>query len=100
MMMQHEETLPNGKVVASNVKLREEDLSLYQSLAPSLELKYDILEAARQSGKPMYGWLVDSREDLRKALVLGMTGVTTNVPIGVKQLMREWSDEFCQEAVS
>ena len=95
LIMQHEEVLPNGKVVASSVKLQEEDLSLFQSLAPSLELGDDILEAARRSGKPLYGWPVEAREDLRKALTLGMTGISTNVPIGIKQLMREWKQEAC-----
>ena len=48
-----------------------------------------IMEACRKNGIEVNVWTVDSSHDIKRAMELGVTGIITNVPDKVLNVLRE-----------
>jgi glycerophosphoryl diester phosphodiesterase len=70
------------------------DLALYTHLGPSIHMEAGWLkDLVQRSGKKVIGWVVDSDDDVEMAVKTGMSGVISNVPIGVRNDVLDWIDE-------
>ena len=47
------------------------------------------MEACRKNGIEVNVWTVDSNHDIKRAMELGVTGIITNVPDKVLNVLRE-----------
>jgi len=61
--------------------MNDETLRGYDIIGPSMKLSSEFLDAAKNSGRPVLGWVVDDEAGLIKAAKHGMRYVVSNYPL-------------------